>query len=120
MPLMCTLHLHPHMEKTFALHPKILLYIRIFKIWEIKSEDLETLTLCLPHKGRSYIYEILVNSMPLYKHQASSSPKHVQFPNAHTFRVIGDSSFTNLTFEGSLVGTPSVLSSSTFKCRACG
>ena len=34
----------------------------------------------------------------------------MKFPNSRTFRVIGDSSVTDLAFKGSLAGTQSVLS----------
>jgi len=39
-----------------------------------------------------------------------ASPRYVQFPSYYTFKVIGDSSITDLTFGESLAGTPLVLS----------
>lgn len=106
----CSPLLHPHMERTCASCPKILLHVDFLQIWEIKPRDHETLIMYLSYKGRSYVHRILVNLTPLYTLQASSSSRYVQFLNSHTFKVIGDSSVTDLTFGGSLVDTPLMLS----------
>ena len=106
----CSALLHSHMERTCAPYPKILLHIHILQIWEIKPRDLGTLTMYLPYKGRSYVNRISISLTLLYKNQASSSSRYVQFPNSHTFKVIGDFSITYLTFGGSLIDTLPVLS----------
>ena len=75
----------------------------------IKPRDLRTLTMYLPYKGRSYVHRISVKLIPLYKHQASSSSRYVQFPKSHTFKVIRDSSVTDLIFGEFLTNTPPVI-----------
>jgi len=49
------------MERTCTSRSKILLNICILPIWEVKLEDLGTLTPYLPYKGRFYVHGILVS-----------------------------------------------------------
>ena len=97
------------MERTCKPHPKIFLHIHLLQTWEVRLEDLGALTPYSPYKERTYIHGILVNSIPLYKHQTASSSRYVEFPNSQTFRVDENHLVTNLTFRGSLVGTPPIL-----------
>ena len=79
-------------------------------------------------QGKINVQRILVNPIPLYKHQASSSPKYMQFLSFYTFKVIGDSSIIDLIFGGSLTGISLIISvgsslfcsSSTFSHHVCG
>ena len=98
------------MKRTCTPHPKIFLHIRLLQTWEVRLEDLGALTPYCPYKERTYIHGILVSSIPLYNHQTASSSRYVEFPNSQTFRVVGNHLVTDLTFRGSLVGTPPVLS----------
>ena len=75
--------IHPYIERTCTQRPKILLHIHTLLEWEVKPYDLRALTPYLPCKERSYVHGILVNPTLLYKHQASSSPKHVKFPSSY-------------------------------------
>lgn len=68
-----------YMERTSTPHPKILLHILILQTWEVKFKDLKVLTLYSPSKERVYIHGILIRSIPLYKHQAPSSPRSVHY-----------------------------------------
>ena len=97
------------MERTCTPNPKIFLHIHLLQTWEVRLEDLGALTPYSPYKERTYIHGILVSSIPLYKHQTASSSRYVEFPNSQTFRVVENHLVTNLTFRGSLVGTPLVL-----------
>ena len=47
--------------------------------------------------------------IPLYKCQASSSPRYTENPLLSHYRVLGDLSFSDLTFRGSLASTSPVL-----------
>lgn len=76
------------------------LYIFIFsKYGKLSPNDLRALTLYLLYKGRAYVHGILVSSVPLYKHQDSSSLRHVKISSFYTYRIIGDPSVTNLNFQ---------------------
>lgn len=51
----------------------------------------------------------LALSIPLYKHQASSSLRYVKIPNSHTIEFLGNISISDLTFRESLPSIPPVL-----------
>ena len=99
------------MERTFTPHPKILLHIRILQIWEVRPKDLKALTSYSSYKEKAYIHGILVNSIPLYKHQAFSSPRYVNFLTLILLKLLEVlQSVIDLTFRGSLAGILPVLS----------
>ena len=93
------------MERTCTPCPKIILHYCILQIWEVKHEYLRALTPVRKEPTLTGSWSALHH----YISQALSPPKYVIF-SFHTFEVIDNYSITDLTFGGSLVGTPPVLS----------
>ena len=109
----CVISTHIPMWKYLALvhhTPRPYYAIFIFSMWEDVLKISVTLTPPPPYKENPCILGIQVYSASLYKQQVFSFPSYAEFSQLSHYRVLGDFSFTDLTFGWSLAGTRPVLS----------